>query len=274
MKNFFLLINIFFFILLFSCKSTKKTNDIDRDISVNEIVSFDYERPDNTIDGIFYKNNNYIDIADVIYEKRNHESFDRESYERETDTEYLFDDDVPVSYTPNVDVSYGDIHYIINDTMVVGEINKINLTISESVKESIIINEIETFNNYNTYSDSIRITPTMVCRLVDPGDNFKITPITEEEQLIEKNSYTKWQWDVIPNNKGDHKLILTVDIIIEDNKKNIEVYENLIYVYSKEKLLDKIIKFFNENWKWILSTLILPFLLIGYKKYKNYDKEI
>lgn len=164
--------------------------------------------------------------------------------------------------------NYGDINYVVNDTMVVGEISIVNMTISKSVNKEILINDINTFNENNLFTEVIRISPIMSARLIDPknGENFIIVSITPEEQLIESDDYTKWQWQVTPLNKGNHKLTLTVDIIYETNRKNIKVYDDFIYVYNKDKLTIKLLNFFKNNWEWLLSTLLIPFFIFIYNK--------
>ncbi|MDT8337193.1 MAG: hypothetical protein RQ856_05120 [Candidatus Izemoplasmatales bacterium] len=165
------------------------------------------------------------------------------------------------------DAGYGDINYIMEDTMIVNKSTIINMTISESIDREEIIEEIESFTEENTITNVIRIAPVMRAKLVDPsgGENFTIVPITSEEQLIENDEFTKWEWDVTPLKEGNNKLKLTVDIIIEDRTKNIEVYEDFIYVYSDKTWWDNFVDFMGENWQWFLSTLIIPLLIWFYK---------
>lgn len=169
------------------------------------------------------------------------------------------------------DAGYGDINYIMEDTMVVGKSTIVNMTISDSIDRGIIINQIESFTEENTITTTIRIAPVMRAKLVDPsgGENFTIVPITEEEQLIENNEFTKWEWDVTPLKEGNNKLKLTVDIIIDDKTKNVEVYEDFIYVYSDKTWWNNFVDFMGENWKWFLSTLIIPLLIWLYKSRKK-----
>jgi len=165
--------------------------------------------------------------------------------------------------------NYGDINYILNDTMIVGKTNIVNMTISKNISQEIIINSVETFSESNIHTDIIRISPIIQAKLIDPtGINFKIVNITNEIQLIEKGDFTKWEWNVTPLNKGNNKLILTINIILNDRSKNIKVYEDFIYVYSDKSIFDIILDFFIMYWKWILSTLIIPLILFFYKKIK------
>lgn len=165
----------------------------------------------------------------------------------------------------------GKINYVIQDTMVIGITNEVNMTISgKEVEQKVIIDGVSTFNEHNIYTSDIRITPIMKARLVDPtGVNFRIIPTTEEEQFLEKNDYTLWTWNVTPLTKGNNKLSLSVDVIVNDKSKNIKVYDGIIYVYSDETIISKIINFLTDNWEFIVGTILIPLLVYMYSKIKK-----
>jgi len=165
----------------------------------------------------------------------------------------------------------GDINFVVKDTMVVGITNEVNMTISKDVDINKIISEVKTFNSGNLRTDSIRIAPTMKARLVDPsnGVNFKIVPKTNEEQFIEAGDYTRWTWSVTPLNKGNNGLSMVVDVMYEDKGKTYQVYDGVIYVYSIESFYDKLITFLVNNWQYLLSTLLLPFIYFIYTAFKK-----
>jgi len=166
---------------------------------------------------------------------------------------------------------YGDINYIMTDTMIINQSTIINVTISENVSKDTIIKEVKSFTEDNTVVYVIRIAPVMRVKLIDPsgGENFTIVSVTPEEQIVENDEFTKWEWDVTALKIGNNKLKLTVDIVVDDKTKNIEVYEDFIYVYSDKTWWNSFIDFMRENWKWVLSTLIIPFLIYMYKIRKN-----
>jgi hypothetical protein len=112
----------------------------------------------------------------------------------------------------------GQITYTLNDTMIVGRTTEVNLTISSNVDLKKIISEIETFNEENLNIDTILISENMRARLIDPsGDiNFKIVRMTEEEQFLNEGEYTLWKWNVTPLNKGNNKLSISVDVIVNN----------------------------------------------------------
>ncbi len=165
----------------------------------------------------------------------------------------------------------GNINYVIQDTMIVGVINEVNVTISKGVDIKTIIADVKTFTESNLHTDTVRISPVMRARLVDPsnGINFIIAPKTNAEQFLEIGDYTRWTWDVTPLNKGKNKLSLIVDVMYGTNSKSYQVYDGLIYVYSNETFFQKITKFLSKNWQYILSSLLIPFGVFLYNRYKK-----
>ena len=167
-------------------------------------------------------------------------------------------------------VKEGDINFVLQDTMIVGIVNEINMTISINVDKSKIISDINTFNEFNLKTDTIRISPLMRARLIDPTDEkFKIQPKTSEEQFLEYNDYTIWTWNVIPLEEGNNELSLVVDIIYDNRSKTIKSYDDIIYVHSDKSMIDKILYFIEMNWQYFLSTLVIPLLIWLFNKRKK-----
>ena len=164
----------------------------------------------------------------------------------------------------------GQIIYAINDTMLVGRTDKVNMAISSEIDRKKIISEVKTFNEQNTIIENIRISPIMRAKLIDPtGINFKIVPISEEEQFLEDSDYTLWTWNVTPITKGNNKLLLSIDIIVKDKSKSIKVYDGTIYVYSDDTIFDKIIDFISNYWEFIVGTILIPLIIFLYDRFKN-----
>ena len=176
-----------------------------------------------------------------------------------------------ISSTPSPSFDKGDINYVVQDTMIIGVINEVNMTISKGVDIKTIIKDVKTFTESNLHTDSVRIAPVMRARLVDPsnGINFIVTPKTNAEQFLEIGDYTRWTWDVTPLKKGNDKLSLVVDVMYGDKVKSYQVYDGIIYVYSNETFFQKFTKFLSNNWQYLLSTLLLPFGIFLYNRYKK-----
>jgi len=168
----------------------------------------------------------------------------------------------------------GDINYVVDDTMIIGNTTEINMTISHNVENSTIISEVETFTNNNLHTEEIRIAPVMKAKLIDPaGINFRIIPTTSEEQFLEDNDYTLWTWNVTPLLKGENELKLVVDIIIDNKNKSIQVFEGVIHVYSNTTIIEIILIFISKNWMYLLSSLIIPFFIFLYKRKHSKKKD-
>lgn len=107
----------------------------------------------------------------------------------------------------------------------------------------------------------------MAAKLIPAQKNsFEVTAITSETQIIEDNSITLWEWNCTPLIKGSHKLVLSVDIIVDDGiHKTIRAYDGFVFVYSDLSTWDLIVGFFKEQWKWFLTTLVIP-LFLYYKR--------
>lgn len=178
-------------------------------------------------------------------------------------------DTAPTSHVID-DFTKGDIMYLIQDSMVVGEVSVVNMTISYGVESTEIVAEIETFSDESIYTEEIRIAPVMKARLTDiTGNQFTIIPVTPEEQFLEFNSYTRWVWNVTPLSEGNHKLALSVDVMLNGKGKTIEVYDDFIYVYSTQSFFSKVWEFFLENWKWFASSLFLPLFYFIFKQFRK-----
>lgn len=175
-------------------------------------------------------------------------------------------------YLENQNPEIGDINYVIQDSMIVGKTEQIVVTLSNGLDRDEVISKIEYLaeNEENVVTNEIRLAPIMSVKLIDPtGENFKIIPITSEQQFLENKEITFWKWNITPLKKGNNPLTLTIDIIVNNNTKNIQVYEDFIYVYSTETVWDKVTDFWKSDWKWIFSTLLIPLFLWLYRLLKK-----
>lgn len=166
----------------------------------------------------------------------------------------------------------GDIKHLIKDTMSYGKVDTVELVISYNASDVIIFENVRTFKNSqsNVKTQKIKITPVMKAKLIDPTKNsFKIIPITDSIQIVESydNTYTLWQWRVIPLRGGNTELIMNVDMIVGDYKKSLKIYNDKIYVYINP--LKKIENWFITNWKYITYILGLIGSIIAWLYKEN-----
>lgn len=172
--------------------------------------------------------------------------------------------------------SLGDINYAINDTMIINQTDQVVLTISNGLTREQVLSQVKYLKERENVvvTEEIRTAPLMLVTLIDPnGENFRIVPITPEKQFLEDGQITFWKWNVTPLNKGNNPLSLSVNIILGDEPKNIQVYEDFIYVYSSDTWWDKFTDFFKNNWQFLLSTLIIPIGIYLYKLIFNKKKK-
>jgi len=99
---------------------------------------------------------------------------------------------------------------------------------------------------------------------------FDVVPDNNAVQLVENNeSITQWTWNVTPLKSGTANLKIVVSIIKDGNKKEV-VYQDTVKVNMD---MEKEIPFFiNKYWQWLLSTLVIPFVIWFYNRHKK-DKE-
>jgi len=119
----------------------------------------------------------------------------------------------------------------------------------------------------------IPITETMQVNLVDdsPTDSrsFDVVKDNDSIQLVDTNgTYTQWSWNVTPLKVGTGKLKVVISIIRDGNKKDV-VYTDDVTI--KMDLPKQISFWVNKYWQWIMTTIVIPFIVWLYKKFKKKD---
>jgi len=162
----------------------------------------------------------------------------------------------------------GDITHIIRDTMRYGVTDTVELTVSYNTPVNFLIERVGTFNRTrhdNLITQSIKITPIMEAKLIDPTNNsFEIVPITDQTQLIEFEDYTFtiWQWRVTPLAGGKKDLILNVNMVVGSHNKSIKIYEDKIYIHITP--MDKFWIWMKTNWTYLTYLVGLITALFGF----------
>ena len=105
--------------------------------------------------------------------------------------------------------------------------------------------------------EKIKVGTFMKVRLV--GDNFDIKSLSHDEQAVEGEDFTQWEWDVTPLTSGIQSLLLSVTVRIKifndgEETKDYPVFERRIKV--KVNLIHSTKKFIEKYWKWIATTII------------------
>jgi hypothetical protein len=114
--------------------------------------------------------------------------------------------------------------------------------------------------------ESIRTSRFMAVSL--KGDNFKVEALGNEEQIIEDNDFTQWDWKVVPLKSGNCKLWVSITIQVksenEQARKTLPVLEKEIPV--KINPIYSIGTFVGQHWQWLIASAIIPVVGLLFKK--------
>ncbi len=93
-------------------------------------------------------------------------------------------------------------------------------------------------------------------------DTFVSPSLSSPEQVIAKDTYTQWSWDVLPLHKGKHTLHLCVTVRIKvggaEEKRDYPVIDKDITV--RVNVPYAVRTFGQQHWKWLVTALMLPLL--------------
>lgn len=96
------------------------------------------------------------------------------------------------------------------------------------------------------------------------GNDFFVDPLNRKSQFLDDSNFTEWAWDVTPVKSGELELKLRISLRMRlpygEEHKDYPIIENTIKVKPNSIYSAKI--FLQENWKWVITALILP--LIGW----------
>ena len=170
---------------------------------------------------------------------------------------------------PNI----GLVAHSVPSKMRVGETYTVKLRISKENNKIQLING----NGVSIADDnidskitiaSIRVEPVMSAKLISDSSKMIIQSTSTFIQDIEKEGFTEWTWRLTPTKGGDIFLKIIVSVIVEsENKtitKDIPVYDEVIVV--KSNYIFTIKGFIKEYWQWIMTTIIIPFVIWFYNK--------
>ena len=284
MKNF---IYILFILILSSCVTSKEVNNNDGDGSLKPNSEKNNKRDTIFIDSLFVnpiikiKENKTEEIQAIVSETQNPPKLEVDKKENPKT-----EDKVKVEVIDNTTLdditneSVGIMAYSTPEQMVVGKSYTIKLRISKeknkiqlvSGDRNIPINDINT--DSKVVIESVRVEPIMSANLISEDGKFIITPSSTEIQNIEDKGYTEWGWRITPLKSGQNflKLVVKVRIINEngDFYKDITVFDKNIDV--KSNVVFSIKTWLSNYWQWLITTIIIPFIIWFYKK-KSEEKK-
>lgn len=179
----------------------------------------------------------------------------------------------------NNDPSLGLVAYSVPDKMQVGKTYSVKLRISkENNKLELINGNGVPIANANIDSKitiaSLRVEPVMSAKLLSDSSKMLIQSTSTLIQDIEKEGFTEWEWRLTPIKGGDIFLKIMVSVVTasEDGKvtKDIPVYDDIINV--KSNVVFTIEGFIKQYWQWIMTTIIIPFIVWFYNRKKKKEK--
>lgn len=149
--------------------------------------------------------------------------------------------------------------------MQVGVAEHVNIRIAETICQNFLEGLL---NIQETKVENIRTSRSMVVSL--EGENFKIQALSDEEQIIEINDYTQWEYKVMPLKSGNLKLLIAITILLkvenEEARRTLPVLEKKIIV--KINPIYSIKAFVLQYWQWLIASAIIPIVgLLLTKKY-------
>ena len=162
----------------------------------------------------------------------------------------------------------GGFAYYVPTTMRVDSEYRVTLRISKKLSKSITIGFVD---ESAVVVKNVRVGDRMSVKLLETNSSvksFEITNLNSEIQSVEDDtSFTTWEWSVRPIKSGNHKLKMIVVITGDNFTKDIPVYEGDIHI--KSYLPFTIKTFVVDNWKVLLSPVIIPFIIFLWKNRKK-----
>lgn len=176
----------------------------------------------------------------------------------------------PLGRRANTNV--GQVLYQFPDTMTLYKIYNITVRISKDTTLSeVVLTNLET--NEEIKRTQIQVGSYMTVELkndIETEPHFNITKINSTQQEIDTTLYTTWNFRVKPIKSGESQLNLVISVINGDNKKEI-VYSDKVLI--KNNISKKILNWWETEWKWAFTTIIIPLFIYLWKRYKSKKEE-
>ena len=158
-----------------------------------------------------------------------------------------------------------------NDTMEVKQVYTATLALArnaalEPIKTK-VLKESEATDDKVLVDSTIELGKRMKATLVDwsPSSepSFHIKAMGSEEQNLSKTKESIWQWRIEPLKEGQHKLKLSIQVILSDGDEvNLPVRNIPIIIFAKKvSFSTKVGNFFSNYWQWIITGILLPIII-------------
>jgi hypothetical protein len=179
----------------------------------------------------------------------------------------------------NDNPNFGLVAHSVPEKMEVGKTYTVKLRISkENNKLQLINGNGVPIADANIDSKitiaSIRVEPVMSAKLITDSSKMLIQSASTLIQDIEKEGFTEWEWRLTPIKGGDIFLKIMVSVIVKSENetitKDIPVYDEVVVV--KSNYIFTIKNFIKEYWQWLMTTIVIPFIIWFYNKKKEKEK--
>lgn len=174
-----------------------------------------------------------------------------------------------------IDTNKGWIAYSVPEKMKVAKEYSIKVRISKLKKNKsiLILGDNDAINNKEYESiatiEDVRVSGEMSAELRGDSSEFNIVSLSTEIQNIDDESYTEWEWRVTPKKSGDIPLKLIIKL--KGLNKDIVVFNKIIEV--KTNVPVQVEGFFEKNWQWIMTTIIIPIFIYFWNRKKKKQKK-
>lgn len=143
-----------------------------------------------------------------------------------------------------------------------GEISKVQFSL---VRDSSIT--LQRF--LSEESQTIAISSHVNCELVELGKSkLEIKKLnTDNYQVVDKNGYTTWTWNIIPKQTGKTYLSIIINNKLSGN--NDSGFDYLLQeeeIKIKGSFFRQLYDFISDNWISILSLVIIPILIYLFQR--------
>lgn len=129
------------------------------------------------------------------------------------------------------------------------------LEVSDATDDNVIIDTI------------IQLGKRMRANLKDLGPqedkSFRIELLGDDVQNLNNTTESYWQWNIEPLKEGQHKLKLSIQVLLGDEGEvNLPTKNIPVTIFAqKVSISTKISNFFSNYWQWIITGILLPILI-------------
>jgi hypothetical protein len=100
------------------------------------------------------------------------------------------------------------------------------------------------------------------------SEDFNVTPLTREQQLVPAGQDTEWLWQIKPKRTGELHLFLTLNAILDvagqTNAYKVETFSRTLTI--NVSLMSQVRDAVKGNWQWLWTAVLVPLGLWFYRR--------